>query len=638
MSPGDPIPCSIEEVKFWFSELDASESRLKGEFLTRLQYPTLIKYYEGIQDGKVGVDKLAIIDELSPGVNAVIKTAYYQNPSVSVKAANPTADGMVTPSLIYLMQNPDFQPFSLTALMDGAIKYGMDKGGAKEAMQLGCFDVLTAGFVVIEVNIESQAVYANRPAQMTQEAEADPLAEAAQTQQQPQGFLPKAIGAVKSLFGIEPKTPDEVDEKLSAEQSYECVGTKDDTYWKRWRPDHILFDARAENFSESRFISKVSRKSHGEFKLMFPDFANRPIPSETMSDLSYAGTKADKDRKAVTIYELQIKKYDQETGETYIQVLKLVRGIPEAVESKRLIFNTNGFTLKYKSLDKYGKLYPISRVKKAKKSQDDLNNLATIQMEHATRALRKVAYDKNAFDADGMAQLNKGDVFGLVPKNRPTAAFEQIPQSPAIQDNPLLQEALRDSINKQIGTNELAKSGDSKNDLLGQDQLQNEAFQTQVSQVQDVLGDIAEECVDCQKDIIQQLWDDEKFFKVTGIKGASAWYDPAMGPISDLAIGDYQIEVDIVSAMKPNPMKGRSDAVQFAQWLVSQEVQMYLMARGKTTNIKPIENVIKQFDFDPDSILEELPAPPQPQETGGEAGAPQNIPVPQRQATENAVL
>src|SRR3990167_10155744 len=163
LSPGDPIPCSIEEVKFWFSELDASESRLKGEFLTRLQYPTLIKYYEGIQDGKVGVDKLAIIDELSPWVNAVIKTAYYQNPSVSVKAANPTADGMVTPSLIYLMQNPDFQPFSLTALMDGAIKYGMDKGGAKEAMQLGCCDVLTAGIVVIEVNIESQKIYANRP-------------------------------------------------------------------------------------------------------------------------------------------------------------------------------------------------------------------------------------------------------------------------------------------------------------------------------------------------------------------------------------------------------------------------------------------------------------------------------------------
>ena len=317
-NPGDPIPCNPEEVKFWFSELDASETRMKDEFLTRLQYTTLIKYYEGIQDAKVGVDKLAIIDEISPGINAVIKTAYYQNPSVSVKAANPTADGMVKPSIIYMMQNPDFQPFSLTALLEGAIKYGMDKGGAKEAMQLGCFDVLTAGFIVIEVNIESQKVYANRPNEMTPSTEID-LLQAAQQSPSPQGIIPKAIGAVKSFLGIDPKTPDEVDEKLSAEQSYECVGTKDDTYWKRWRPDHILFDARAETFDESRFVAKVSRKSTGEFKLMFPTFANRNIGGDSLTELSYAGTKADKDRKAVTIYELQIKKYDQDTGENYIQ-------------------------------------------------------------------------------------------------------------------------------------------------------------------------------------------------------------------------------------------------------------------------------------------------------------------------------
>lgn len=627
LNPGDPIEVSREEVKFYFGEIDSAEKRMVDEFKKRNDYENLIRYYEGFQDGKVGTDKLAIIDELSPGINAVIKTAVYQNPSVSVKSGSPVADGMVRPSLQFLMQNPDWKPFSLTSLMEGAIKWGMEKGGAKEALQLGCFDILTAGFTCIEVNIESQATYGPKP-----EAEVEEPNEV-----EPQGLIDKMVGGVKSMLGLEPKTPDEVDEKLSNEQALECTGVKDQTYWKRWRPDHILFDPRAEVFSESRFVAKVVRKSYGEFKKMYPQFATKSLPGETLSDISYASTKADKDRKAVNIYELQVKKFDQESGETYIQVLKLVRGIDEAIESSRMIFNTNGFTIKYGCLDKYGKLYPISRMKKAKKSQDDLNNLATVQMEHATRSLRKVAYDKNAFDADGINSLKSSDVFALVPKNRPGNAFESIPVQPVTTDNPVLQETFRQTINKHIGANELSKSGQSDSKFATQDQLQNQAFEAQISQVQDAIGDVANECIDCTKDIVQQLWDDEMYFKVTGIQGATAWYDPAMGPIADLAIGDYQAIGDIISAAKPNPMKTRNDALQFAQFITSPEIQMYLQARNKMTNLSPIENVIKQFDFDPDTILEDLPIPPQimpnqPTQPGDAIGGlPQNnqpIPVP----------
>ena len=118
---------------------------------------------------------------------------------------------------------------------------------------------------------------------------------------------------------------------------------------------------------------------------------------------------------------------------------------------------------------------------------------------------------------------------------------------------------------------------------------------------------------------------------MTGIAGASAWYDPAMGPIADLAIGDYLISSDIVSAMKPNPSKGKSDALNFAGWLTSPPIQMYLQARGKTTNLAPIENAIKQFDFDPDSILEDMPMPPPMPPNQATPGNPLPIQVPQQE-------
>lgn len=600
-TPRQKVEISKEEVAYWQREIDASIKFQKDEFIDRIEYELLVKYFEGIQKGKQNsVEMMVILDELSPGIASIISSVYYQNPTATVKPARPESSKMVEPPMLYMIQHPEFKPYPLTELMESAIKYGMRKSDMKGEMQLALFHLLVAGFCVIEMNHASENVPAPTP-----DGSGVPQAGLPPETPEAQGVFDQFKSALKGVFGKKDEnlTNDEMEEKIASEQGYQYFEFRDATYCKAWSPLEVLFDSRARVFKESRFIGKVCDKSVGEFNLLYPDFKGK-LPNGQTREILYSSTKRDEDKKSVRLYELEIKKKDG------VYVLVISKGIEEAIDYYKRPIDTNDFTLKYGCLDKYGRIYPMSRAKKAKKQQDDLNNLATMQMETTLRAVKKVGYFKDGLTDAGKKAMLSSDVFAAVEKAVPSAVFEAVPQGTVTQDNPELQMAIRDTLNKTIGTTELAKSGKSNNDTLGQDELQNQAFETHVSQVQDALQDVATQCLDTLKDIIMQLWDGEDYFQITGMQGGDQWYTPEMGPLSDILQGDFLVSVDIVSAQRPNPARDRNDALQLAQFLTSPGITSFLMANGKKVSTSVIDNVVKSYGQNPEAIIETLPPPP----------------------------
>ena len=600
--PVQELTMDKDTLTFWKSEVRASLNRQKKEFVDRIGYEELIRYFEALQY-KGNKSLLAIVDEFSPAILSVITSVYYQNPTIQVEAANPKADGQVQPSLMYLLQHPEFKPFNLVDLMKSSLSYGMTKSGMKEEMQVGCFDLMLAGFAAIEMNHNS--VNQEEPTTDNEDNGEGVL------QSMMQGARDMMSGIIDKVTG---KSNDEIEEKAMKETASDLrTDFTDKTYAKRYNPLDILFDPRAETFKESRWVGKRIRMTVAEFNAKYPKLKGKVSASspETYS-LEYSSYSNEENKKAVYLYEIEIKKKGPRNC-----VLVLHPGLDESVDYYERAIVTNNFAIKYGCIDKYGKLYPMSRGKKAKGPQDDINHYMTIQFEHVDRAQRKIAVYMEGLTASGKTAQSSADVYALVEKKTPQPVYESMPAPSVVPENKEIVVVMKDALNKAAGSTELAKGGKSQNDTLGQDQLENNAFQINVNSVQDALQDLADQLVDELKDIQMQVWDGEDYFRVTGIQDGDAWYDPSMGPLADILVGDYSVRCNIASSMRPNPMKDRQDLMEMTTFVTSPLIVQFAMMHGKRPSMEPLNNLIKQYNMNPEMVFEQL-----------EPLGPQAMPVP----------
>lgn len=630
--PVQPITMDKDQLNFWKAEVKSSLQRQKREFIDRVGYAELVRYFEALQyPGSKSL--LAIVDEFSPAILSVITNTYYQNPTVQVEAGNPQADGMVQPSMMYLLQHPEFKPFSLVDLLKSGLSYGMTKSGMKEEMQIGTFDLLLAGYAAIEMNHTSTADEA--PQSDASHPDETPMGESAEN------IIQAMVNGAKGILNkIGGKNPEETeDEVMKDTQSDLRTDFTDKTYCKRYNPLDILFDPRAEVFKESRWVGKRIRMTVSEFNAKYPKFKGKVLAGDNENNsLEFGDSYNSKDnKKCVSLYEVEIKKKGPRNC-----VLVLHPALDEPVDYYERAIITNKFAIKYGAIDKYGKIYPMSRGRKAKGPQDDINHYMTIQFEHVDRAQRKIAVYMEGLTESGKSAQRSADVYAIVDKSTPSPVYEPMPAPSVVPENKEIIAMMTASINKSVGTTELAKTGESENDTLGQDQLQTQAFQVNVNSVQDALQDLADQLIDELKDIQQQVWDGEDYFKVSGITGGDAWYEPSMGPLADILVGDYQVRCNIASSARPDPMRDRQRLMEATNLIISPQVVQFSAMHGKRPSMETLNNLVKAFDMNPEMVFETLePILPQglpgqpstvtpPQQTVGQVPGP--IPVPQAES------
>lgn len=602
--PTQPLTMDKSTLAYWKAEVRASFTRQTTEFTEPIGYADLIKYLEGNQSPQGAL--WCILDEFSPAIISVANSVYYQNPTVQVEASNPDADKPIKPSLEFLLMNPDFRPFNQADLLRGALVYGMKKGGMKEEMQVATYDLLLAGFACVETNHTTNSSQEQPTTDMDYEQSSGNPA-----------IINKLVDGAKSLISRftgekedSSKSHDEVAKEV-AETTQKDIYTDstNETYVKRYDPRDILFDPRARVFKESRWVGKVVRMTKAEFDVKYPQFKNKVNIGDDSPSLAYTSHELEANRKCVTLIEIEIKKRGPRNC-----VLVLNLGCDEAIDYYERPIISNDFAIKYGCVDKYGVIYPMSRGRKAKKPQDDINHYMTVMFEHVDRAQRKIAYYEGGLTDSGKTAQRSSDVYALVEKKIPGPVYEAMPAPSVVPENKEIVGAMRESINKSVGTTELAKTGNSENDTLGQDELQMQSFQSNVNSIQDALQDIADQVLDEMKDIILQLWDGEDYFKVTGIKGGDTWYSPEMGPLADILIGDYNVNCNIASAARPNPLKDRKELMEMNAMITNPKMVQFAMLHGKRPSMETLNNLIKTFNMNPEMVFEDIePQPEMPQ-------------------------
>jgi hypothetical protein len=171
--------------------------------------------------------------------------------------------------------------------------------------------------------------------------------------------------------------------------------------------------------------------------------------------------------------------------------------------------------------------------------------------------------------------------------------------------------------------------------------IQEAGFQVSTTGMQLGVKKLWVELLDGLKDIIVQFWDKPYWFKITGTPGVD-WYKPEIvidpttnekivkNALTDVLTGDYEIDIDVISSMKPNKEKEEAKDAEFAEWLTSPNLAQFLASKGWSISIEAVKRVIQKRGWNAETMLEQLSSPPVIPGMPGVVppeGAPINAPV-----------
>ena len=587
---------NLPEIKYWLEEARSCEERQRYELVRRNNYPFLINYFEGIE--KINptspyvsaAESYAIINEYFPNTNALISELMYQNPEILTEATKPDALGNEN-------------------LMKGALTYAFDKIDAIIENRVALFDMLYAGYSAVEIDhLKGQEETFNLPGE----------------NEDRRNILQKTFDNIKSVFTTEQVEEEEAKKQPEKEEAY---ATTEKTYIKRWNPLNVPLDWKAETLRDRRYNLKKVWLSKAEFDAKYPDFKDKVYPAEK-DEFDYAKFSSQIYLRKILLYEFQIKRRENE-----FWTLVLAPNYTQSeIDYFKRPYATNGFNMKIGTLHKYGKLYPISFAQENKKMQDELNHYVRFVMEVAERNIPKYKVKRAGLKVDAIAALQSTKVNDLIEtENNPATDLIPLPPTNISLENKELIQIFQQQKEKLWSVSDTRLLGRGNAKFMGELEIQEAGFQSKQIDIQTGLKDLIREELETLKDIIVSFWDGEYFFKITGGQKPE-WYVPqkvvnpltgedmVLNALTDILTGDYEIKIDISTALRPNKERRKKEIIEFLTWLVSPEVFQYLASQGKTLNVEEFKKAGQQFGFNPETLLIDLQPALPPESSAPEAG------------------
>jgi len=602
---------NMQTVKFWLDEAKACENRQRVDLIKRNNYPFLILYYEGVE--KINAlspfvttaESYAIINEYFPNTNAKISELMYRYPDIVATATKPDAE-----------QNE--------GLMKSALDYAYKKTDALIENRVALFDMLYAGYCAVEVDhiIDPGSDIQGLPNE-------DQMAK---NEADNRSLFAKAKDFITG--GTQEQIETQMESELPAKE--EAYATNEKTYIRRWSPVNIPLDHRADTLRDRRYNIKRIELTQAEFNAKYPNLKDKVKATDNIQDFDRLDGQDHK--RKVLLYEFQVKKRNNE----YWNIVVSPQMPTEEVDCWKRPYITNGFNVKIGTLHKYGKLYPISFAQINKKMQDEMNHYVKFLMECAERTMPKYVIDRNRVKEDGEEALRSAMVNDLVKVDGNTQnAVSPLAPSAVSRENKEMLEIFKDQKQKlwSVSQSKLAGASDSK--FATEVNIQEMGFVQSSADVQEGLRLVMKEQVEALKDIIVTFWDGEYFFKVTGGMKPQ-WYTPQtvqnpingqpliLNPLTDILTGDYELDIDILSAQRPNREQKKKEIIDYLTWLI-QVAQPLLMAQGKSINVDEIKKSVSTFGLNPETLFIDLQPqgqvdPTTGQPVGGEPGAGIQIP------------
>jgi len=582
---------TFHEVDFWLKEIESSERKKDVKLKARNNYPDLLKYYEGeiakeIIDLKTGLKtKTVHQNEYFPNVNELIGEFRFDNLEI---IAEPTKPFSVKPDIIdpatrlpKVIDNEKQAP-----ILKGALKYLWKKLGGGEENDLGLFDKLMAGISAIEVNIVNP--------------NPNPLAPVEE---------PNILNRIRKNL-----SPNKVEEDIAKEEpSQEEIQAKEtNLFIRRWNPLEFGFDYKVDRACDRKWNYKIIRKTYAEAIAEFPELDGKVTAQEK---IEFSAHIEERMKKTVIFYQVEHRKKNN-----VYEVFLLAKGYKEkSLYRFDRPYTTNGFNLKIGMLDDYGVPYPISRAQLNKTTQDDINSYLTFKMQNAERNIPKRWYNKNKVTDTELEILNNKEVMGNVGVDGGGENIGIVPQSAVSKDDNELYGILDTTKRKLWGVSGERLQVGTSPEFAEELKIQERGFQARQIASQKGLRHHLRAQIETLKDIVVQLWDDPMWVKITG-SPKPEWYQPQMNPdgsvanpLSEILSLDYEIDIDVTTALRPNKEFRKKETIEYLTWLIQTAYPTVLLPQGFSINPEEIKKSAKEYGFSPENLIIKL----QPQDVPG---------------------
>lgn len=584
------------EYSFWMKEIEACKLRQKKELCERNSYPLMISYYEGKlcrTDGDLRVaqkERMSIINDYFPAINTIISQILYQNPEPIARPRKPSAEEGVK-------------------LMEGALKYAMDETGMLDENRIACFDMLTAGYGVVEVVNAMETMPSLMIPQMRDES-AEPI----QRQNPFTSFFGKA------------KTDEEAEVNLELEGGKDEPESNDLTIVRRLDPLEWYPDWKANRIKDCRYQIKRMVMSKPEFEAKYPEYKGKV---NTCTALQYTDNNSEK--QGIEVYQIQIK---LRKNEYWNLVISPGYG-EDALSYEKRPYITEGFDWKVGSFHKYGRIYPIAVAQVNKYLADQINDYIEFMDEVARRNVPKRIVDKTRCDRVAIEVLKNTRINDVAEvEGSPAGIVDNVPATNISTGHKEMIQAMQQQSQKQwsVSAERMGLSGQAE--FATELEIQESGFEMRQSDIQEGLRQLWQEELETVKDIIVQFWDSEKWINVTD----KEWYEPqtaggeVLNPLTEVLTGDYAIKVDIDASLKPNKEKSKKDKIDFANWITGPNVMQAIMALGYDPNVigEAIKKVCVEFGVPEEDFQKIQQMPMMPQEGMPPEGMPVEGQIPEQ--------
>jgi len=523
------------EIDYLKRHLSDARSFQEKEFLNKIDIDLYKAYYEGTDYKKEAVsqivseDSYMSLNKIYPATNRVIPTLYWQNPKIQFTPKKGTTD------------------FS-AKISTSVINYDYKEMRIKQENQQIILDAWYGGFGACKIGYQTAFAYK-------------------QAQNSPKQGLRGAIG---SMLGV----PDK-EEKIIDYIEYEGP------FVRRIKPTDIFRDPK-QPAGKDRIIWI-------HYKRSLDDITNSDMYEYDSSFITRYKVK-DPREVELDIYEGWVR------TQKGLYIVTLCEGHLTPIRYELSSWKGDGFPICFLTFaDINDEYYPVSSMKIASKQQRQINYLTTLQYNVVNKFRNQTGINVTALTEEGKRAVDSNDIGGIVKFKVPVNGnISPIVSAPIPADLFNLQKIMQDSLQECLTVSGLRMGSSEGEQTLGQDQIKDFGNQLGLSgmqaKVKDFVMDQATKLIQMRKQFstapsLVPIVGMDLRNPVTGQLITDEWleFGTANNPVTlkQTIAGDYDVDVDIKSAQKPDDAMKMKLFENLANILGRPEYQGYLAQQGK---------------------------------------------------------
>ncbi len=284
------------------------------------------------------------------------------------------------------------------------------------------------------------------------------------------------------------------------------------------------------------------------------------------------------------IYQVQIARKDG------LYILTLAKDYNKPLRYVKFPFEIEGFLTKFFTLnDTIDAFYPPSDLERLLPLQDEINYIQSKMLEAIYKFLPKIGINMDAVkdEQEIINAITKGDIGTIIKLTKePNGAVQALNFNLNLNEELAILNTLKSEMRLISGVTEAELTGSTDARTATEANIGARGFSARIIAKREKLRRFLKEDLRIFKQIVQQAADFELIVKITGINEVGptgenvneTWVK--LNRVKDYVVGEYELDLDIISAAPPNLELTRRQILESANFLFSPILQQQLAMEG----------------------------------------------------------